>query len=35
MEITVAKWGLQGAESVLRLRALRASKDFDEYWLFQ
>ncbi len=34
MEITGAKWGLQGAEAVLRLRALRASKDFDEYWLF-
>lgn len=34
MEITGAKWGLQGAEAVLRLRALRASKDFDKYWLF-
>jgi hypothetical protein len=34
MEITGAKWGLQGAESVLRLRALRASKDFDAYWVF-
>ena len=34
MEITGAKWGLQGAEAVLRLRALRASKDFDAYWMF-
>ena len=34
MEITGARWRLTGAESVLRLRALRASKDFDEYWDF-
>jgi len=34
MEITGAKWTLQGAEAVLRLRALRSSKDFDEYWKF-
>ncbi len=34
MEITGAKWTLQGAEAVLRLRALRSSKDFDEYWTF-
>lgn len=34
MEITGAKWGLQGAEAVLRLRALRSSNDFDEYWMF-
>jgi hypothetical protein len=34
MEITGAKWSLQGAEAVLRLRALRSSKDFDAYWLF-
>jgi hypothetical protein len=25
---------LTGAEAVLRLRALRASGDFDDYWLF-
>ena len=30
---TGARWSLQGAEAVLRLRALRASSDFDDYWL--
>jgi hypothetical protein len=34
MEITGAKWRLSGAEAVLRLRALRASNDFEEYWNF-
>jgi hypothetical protein len=34
MEITGAKWRLPGAEAVLRLRALRSSNDFDEYWDF-
>jgi hypothetical protein len=34
MEITGAKWRLSGAEAVLRLRALRSSHDFDEYWEF-
>jgi hypothetical protein len=34
MEITGARWGLPGAEAVLRLRALRLSGDFDEYWSF-
>ena len=29
-----ARWSLTGAEAVLRLRALRASNDFDEYWQF-
>jgi hypothetical protein len=29
-----ARWSLQGAEAVLRLRALRSSADFDEYWPF-
>ncbi len=29
-----ARWGLQGAEAVLRLRALRAGHDFDEYRAF-
>lgn len=32
MEITGARWSLQGAESVLDLRALRTSGDFDAYW---
>lgn len=34
MEITGAKWRLASAEAVLKLRALRSSNDFDEYWKF-
>ena len=34
MDITGAKWRFTIAEAVLRLRALRSSKDFDEYWGF-
>ena len=34
MGITGARWSLQGAEAVLRARALRSSGDFDEYWGF-
>lgn len=34
MDITGARWSLNGAESVLKLRSLRASGDFDEYWKF-
>ena len=32
MDITGARWGLEGAEAILRLRALIASGDFDAYW---
>jgi hypothetical protein len=34
MDVTGARWSLTGAEAVLRLRALRSSRDFDEYWIF-
>jgi hypothetical protein len=34
MDLTGARWGLNSAEAVLKLRALRASHDFDEYWQF-
>jgi hypothetical protein len=34
MAVTGARWSLDGAEAVLRLRALRSSHDFDEYWAF-
>ena len=34
MDITGARWGLPGAEAVLKLRSLRSSNDFDEYWEF-
>lgn len=34
MDLTGARWGLENAEAVLKLRALRMSGDFDEYWSF-
>ncbi|MFH1919438.1 MAG: ISKra4 family transposase [Planctomycetota bacterium] len=34
MDLTGARWGLAGAEGVLRIRSLRSSGDFDEYWRF-
>jgi hypothetical protein len=34
MDITGARWGLDGAEAVLKLRALRSNGDFDLYWRF-
>lgn len=34
MDRTGARWSIAGAEAVLRLRALRTSGDFDEYWRF-
>jgi hypothetical protein len=32
MDITGARWTTAGAEAVLRLRAVIANGDFDEYW---
>jgi hypothetical protein len=34
MDITGARWGLEGAEAVLKLRALIATGDFEDYWRF-
>jgi len=34
LDITGARWGLQGAEAVIKLRALRSSGDFEDYWDF-
>lgn len=34
MDITGARWSVEGAEAVLQLRALRASGDFEAYWAF-
>jgi hypothetical protein len=34
MGITGARWDVPGAEAVLRLRAIRCSGDWDEYWQF-
>jgi hypothetical protein len=32
LAVTGARWGLAGAEAVLKLRALVSNGDFDEYW---
>lgn len=34
MDITGARWGLKGAEAVLKIRALVTSGDFEEYFRF-
>lgn len=34
MAITGARWGLEGAEAVLKLRTLRTNGDFNAYWRF-
>ena len=34
MDITGARWGLDSAEAVLKLRALTSNGDFDAYWAY-
>ena len=34
MDITGARWGLPGAEAVLKLRTVVSNGDFDAYWAF-
>ena len=34
MDITGARWGVDTAEAVLKLRALHANGDFDAYWAY-
>jgi len=34
MDLTGARWGLDGAEAILKLRAIRSNGDFDEYWRY-
>ena len=34
MDITGARWGLAGAEAILKLRAIITNGDFPEYWRF-
>jgi hypothetical protein len=34
LDITGARWGLPGAEAILKLRAVIANGDFDAYWRF-
>lgn len=34
MDITGARWSLDGAEAILKLRAIAKSNDFEDYWDF-
>lgn len=34
MDITGARWSADGAEAVLKLRAVRTNDDFDDYWRY-
>lgn len=34
MDITGARWSLQGAEAILKLRSINSSGDWDEYWRY-
>src|SRR5215203_3592303 len=34
MDLTGARWGLDGAETILKLRALRSNGDFETYWAY-
>lgn len=34
MDLTGARWRLQSAEAVFRLRSLKSSGDFADYWIF-
>ena len=34
LDITGARWSLQGAEAILKLRSLKSSGDFETYWAF-
>ncbi len=34
LDITGARWGLAGAEAILKLRALVSTGDFDTYWRY-
>jgi hypothetical protein len=34
LDITGARWGLQGAEAILTMRAVISNGDFDDYWRY-
>ncbi|TDD02974.1 hypothetical protein E1292_22370 [Nonomuraea deserti] len=34
LEIIGARWGLAGAEAILKLRAVIANNNLDQYWAF-
>ena len=34
LDLTGSRWGLDGAEAIRKLRALRANGDWEDYWKF-
>ena len=34
LDITGSRWGVEGAEAILRLRAVIDNGDFEAYWAF-
>ena len=34
LDITGARWSLLGAEAILKLRSIKSSGDFENYWKF-
>jgi hypothetical protein len=34
MDMTAARRGLAGAEAILKPRAIKANRDFEEYWRY-
>jgi hypothetical protein len=34
LDITGARWGLERAEAILKLRSIKSSGDFEQYWTF-
>lgn len=34
LDITGARWSLHGVEAILKLRSLKSSGDFEDYWIF-
>jgi len=32
--LTIARWGLDSAEAILKLRAIRSNGDLDDYWRY-
>jgi hypothetical protein len=34
LDLTGSRWGLKGAEAILKLRALRTNGNFEDYWKY-
>jgi len=34
LDLTGSRWGLKGAEAILKLRALHSNGDLENYWKF-